>query len=818
MRDPMRDDEADRIEVLLSGYRPLPGAVDEVLDAEGVVRAHWRPLLAHLSSVADLASRFSVADRYLKNSGVSYRIYDGSKGQERPWPLAHVPLVISAQDWATIEAGVKQRAQLLQKVLADLYGRADLVRSGALPAGVVAGNPDFLRPLVGAIPGGGDHLLVYGADLGRGPDGKWWVLGDRTQAPSGMGYALENRFAMSQALPALHGELHIERLPAFFQALRDMLVQRSGREGTRIGLLSPGPANETYFEHAYLARYLGLLLVEGGDLTVQDNALYVRTVEGLKKLDGVLRRLDAGFADPLELHSWSRLGVPGLVEAVRSGSLTMANALGSGLVEAKAMMAFLPALAPHLLGEDLLLPNVATWWCGDEGARRFVQARLSDLALLPAFSPRFEGPGRTRSVLDAADSAGSRSLAGLLETRGSEIVAQEEVFLSTMPMWTGGGLVSRPFTLRVFALATSDGWQVMPGGLCRVAESADPRTLSMQQGGHSADVWVMAQHRKKILTQPRADSVPIRRHLGQLPSRAADNLFWLGRYLERAEITLRVVRALAQLSTDSAQSSAASGRLINLLRVWHAAGPESERPLAEDVIAHALWGEADSAAPALVESACRTASVIRDRLSPDASAALEDLRGLLASQESPPLERTERALRILAALSGLMHENMNRIAGWQFLQTGRRIERGLSTSTMIRMLAGASAGEGELDVLLQTTDSRIIYRSRYLMGTLRRPVLDLVTLDGANPRSILFQVKRLAEHFGAMPPSVEAGRLDAHHRTLALLRTRLEVSAAEDVDDALLKGIERQFLVLSDDVTARFFGQNEVFAEIEGLG
>jgi uncharacterized circularly permuted ATP-grasp superfamily protein len=326
----------DDIGTVLAGYRPLPGLFDEMMDRDGRVRAHWRPLLAMLAGLGpgEIGRRFAAADRHLHDSGVFYRVYEDAAGAERPWQLSHVPLLIDPAEWRQLQAGLIQRAELLEAVLADAYGPAQLVREGRLPAAVIAGNPEFLRPLVGVVPRGDAHLWFCAVDLGRSPDGHWWVLGDRTQAPSGAGYALENRLALSRAMPDIYRELKVERLAPFFQAVQAALSALNRREDSRICVLTPGPMNETYFEHAYLARYLGFLLVEGEDLAVRDDGVFIRTVSGLKRTEVLLRRLDADFADPLELNARSRLGVPGLVQAVRDGTVAIANALGSGVVEA----------------------------------------------------------------------------------------------------------------------------------------------------------------------------------------------------------------------------------------------------------------------------------------------------------------------------------------------------------------------------------------------------------------------------------------------------------------------------------------------------
>src|SRR5713101_5913930 len=681
--------DTGKVEQLLYGYKPLPGTFDEMMDRDGRLRAHWQPLLAMLAALGpkEINRRFAAADRHLHDSGVFYRVYEDPAGAQRPWPASHVPLLIDAAEWQVLEAGLVQRAELLEAVLADAYGPAKLVREGRLPAAVIAGNPEFLRPLVGVAPPGGAHLRFYAVDVGRSPDGHWWVLGDRAQAPSGAGYALENRLAISRAMPDVYRALAVERLAPFFQAFQADLSKLNRRDDSRVCVLTPGPMNETYFEHAYLARYLGFLLVEGEDLTVREDGVFIRTVSGLKRAEVLLRRLDADFADPLELNARSRLGVPGLVQAVRDGTVVIANALGSGVVEARGLLSFLPALAPAVLGDDLALPNVATWWLGQAGARDEIIDRLDEMVIASAFLGELPGYGERREVLGAALSP--RERAYILEQiahRGIDFVAKEAVSLSTTLVWRDGRLEPRPFTLRLFLARVREGWRVMPGGFVRVADDLDARAVSLQRGGSTADAWVLSEEPVAQTTLlPAPDRITITRAAGALPSRAAANLFWAARYVERAEATLRLIRAL-----------------INRV------------------------GDSDDATRLVVIEIC---------------ALLE------ASIDQPPteiaiFEETNQALRIIASFSGLAQENMSQLAGWRFLELGRRIERAMATCRFVRQFAFAEL-DGALDVLLELADSQITYRLRYVMVPAAAPVIDLVVLDPNNPRSVAYQLGRI---------------------------------------------------------------------------
>ncbi len=817
---------------LVAGYRPVPGVHDELVDEAGRIRPHWLSLLARLGrhGPADVEARFAGADRYLSESGVVYRVYEDGQNFDRPWPLAHLPIVLDAADWAGLARGVEQRARLFEALIADLMGPADLVASGAVPAALVAGNPEFLRPLAGIRPKGGHFLHLYAADVSRAPDGRWWVLADRTQAPSGAGYAIENRIALSRALPEAFEDIGVERLGPFFQAVRVGLAQVAAR-GTdpRIALMSPGPWSETYFEHAFLARSLGFQLVEAGDLVASEAGVAVRTVAGLEPIDVLVRRIDADWADPLELNPNSRLGVPGLVEAVRAGRVVVTNALGTGLVEAPALTGYLPALSRRLLGEDLALPNVATWWCGEPAARDAVIAGLDDLVLAPAFGRTLPGILDSAGVLGKKLSRAERErYAAKLCRRGIDFVGREPLRLSTAPVWEKGRLVPRPFAVRVFVARTADGWSVMPGGLARFAERSDVRLLSMQRGGRSGDVWVLGtrganrgETKPEARLMPEPDKVAIRRDNGILPSRAADNLFWFGRYLERAEQTARLLRGLEGHGDDGVVeiSRDLQRRIAQLLdqglAVPSTAG--SARTLAEA----AVWSPLPGAVGRLVAEAHRTASVVRDRLSPDAWRALAGLRDRLdrgldaAGRPLQVFAEVDGALRTIAAIVGLAHETMNRREGWHFFDLGRRIERGIGLARAARGFCDEAADTDALDMLLDLADGRVTYRTRYLGGTARRPVLDLVLLDEANPRAVAYQVARVLDHLGSLADRREGDLLPPELKTARKLAAELETDDAGLFDAARIRRVEGALMAISDAVAARYFTQGSLLPATE---
>ncbi len=809
-----------RLSGWLSGYKTLPGIPDELFDATGRPRSTWLDFLGDLSEYGDgeLRSRFTLATRHIRDTGVSHRVY--GEETERTWPLGPVPLIIASDEWAKIAEGVEQRARLFEALLQDIYGDANLVARGEIPASALTGSPDFVRVLRGSAPSGGRWLQVYAADLGRGPDGRWWVLGDRTQAPSGSGYELENRLVISRAFPGLYNGMNVERLAPFFEAMRKGLSAAAGRAEPRIALLSPGPFSETYFEQAHLARYLGFLLVEGDDLVVRDGLCYVRTIAGLKRIDVILRRVDADFIDPLELNSASRLGVPGLLDAIRGGGVSVLNMPGSGVLESRALMGFFPRLCRVVLGESLKLPNIATWWCGQPAERAMVEASKT-LSIATAFNTALiDTLLPSPRLLSDLSPDERRVLAQRLRDRPSDFVGQEVVRLSTMPVLRDDRLEPAPFTLRVFATATADGgFQVMPGGFCRTSDQRDARAISMGAGVRTADVWVIHDTPANPFTLlANQDDVKVRRILGNLPSRAADNLFWLGRYLERAEATLRLVRGLGASLVEAEGAAHGVGatftQLREILADWGALGEEPGEPPALEVARTALHDEtAYGSAIGLAHRARRAAASLRERLSADFwSLLLEFERGLTHVEaetltETEAVARVEGSLRTLAGLSGLAQENMNRTAGWRFLDIGRRVERGINICRFARVFGHAHANTDELDLLLDLADSQITYRARYLVGIAPVPVLDMVILDPFNTRSLAFQVQTIKDHLTHLPSLVEDGMLEPQLRRVLAMACEVETEEAAEITEEKIGSFEVELMALSGAVADRYFLQ-----------
>ncbi len=786
--------EGDPIARLLANYGPPEGVADELLDPRGRIRPVWRPFLRHFARLSpeEVAARFARGDQYLRDAGVFYRQYGATGSTERAWPLAHIPVLIEAEEWSRIAEGLIQRAHLLEAVCADLYGPGRLVADGHLPAELVAGSREWLRPLVGQQPRGGHFLHFLAFEIGRGPDGDWWVIGDRAQAPSGSGFALENRVATARVYADFLADARVERLAGFFRTFRDALQGLSEEPGARVAILTPGPLNDTYFEHAYIARYLGFALLEGEDLTVADGRVMVRTVAGLRPVQVLWRRMDAAFADPLELRGDSRIGTPGLVGAVRRGTVTLVNALGSGVLEMRALLAFLPRIAPVILGEPLLLPNIATWWCGGEKERAHVRAQTDRMMIASAFSTRLPFETDEPTVHGGQFRGTARdNVAAWLEAEGPRLVGQEAVTLSTTPAFVDGRLAPRPMSLRVFLARTATGWRVMPGGFARIGRTPDPTAIAMQRGGSAADVWIVSDTPVEPVTMlavPKgADFARVLP--SALPSRAADNLYWLGRYVERAEGAIRLLRALhVRLAETGDREAPLTAYLAEEL---DAAGIDAAEPVPAGL-------------RAILRSATFSASHVRDRFSIDGWMALDDLArtaGRMAETAAPG-DDCARAmgvlLRKITGFSGLVHENMYRFVGWRFLTIGRSLERAIAMVAILRALAAEDAPDGALDLAVEVGDSVMTHRRRYAVSTNRATVVDLLALDGMNPRAVLYQLTEVRDHVAVLPGAEVNGQLSALSRAVLRAHTALAIMTPDTLDDAALAALGADIAAISE--------------------
>jgi len=774
----------------LASYIADPRRYDELLDASGAVRPHWRPLIERLTDddARAVARRgLELTRRLIVENGVTYNVYADPQGADRPWALDPVPLVLPAAEWLTLESGLAQRARVLDALLADLYGPQRLLAEGIVPPELVFGHPNFLWPCHGVVPKGGNWLPVYAADLARAPDGHWWVMADRTQTPSGAGYALENREIVEQVLPDSISDLGARRISGFFNELRDRLLgSADDGESPMAVILTPGPFNETYFEHAYLARQLGLPLAEGSDLTVRNDTVYLKTLGGLRRVHTILRRLDDDFCDPVELRSDSALGVAGLLGAVRAGRVQLANALGTGVLESAAWLGFLPRIAERLLGEALTLPALATWWCGEAPALDYVLANLDRLVIKPTWpNQRFEPVfGRT------LEGAARTKLIERLRIRPDAYVAQEHLALSQAPVWRPHGALgfaAKAVSIRMYAVATTTGHSVMPGGLARIATDTAIDVVSTQRGGGSKDIWVPADPADgEPSTIPRSESrIAVR--FDEVPSRLVENLYWFGRYSVRCEDKARLLRATlgARIDGNVWKSAVKICRDIGLVAIE----AEPTASLRDDRNPQGVVAD--------VRRLAWCASQIRGRLSSSYWRAVSDMQRRLQEGlglRDEPRAVLDRLLLSLAALAGFSLDDMTQDAGWRLLRVGRRLERlQFGAEVLARHVASDTAtGQRHIEWLLEAYDSMRVYRSRYAVAPRLGPALDLLLRDAEHPGALAFLSQAVARDLAALSASLATS-------SAASLVASLGGSAEDALDEDIPDLSDKELLILEGD-------------------
>lgn len=815
---------------LLRRYRSPDLSYDELCSPGGQLRPQWQRLIGAFQKLtpAEVAARRETAGRVLRDHGVTYNVYGGGQGRERPWTLDLMPLVMAPDEWTMLEAGLIQRARLLNALLRDIYGPQDLIKEGFLPPALVHANPAFLRPCHGIRPPRDAFLILHAVDLGRSPDGQWWVLSDRTQAPSGAGYTLQNRLVISHVLPDEYRDSRVERLNGFFDALNSSLRGLAGKplRQPNVVLLTPGPYNETYFEHVYLARYLGLPLVQGTDLTARDRKIYLKTLEGLQRVDVILRRADDSFCDPLELRTESFLGVPGLVDAHRAGNIAIANALGSGVVESPALGAFLPRICHRLLGEELKLPCAQTWWCGQPEDLQYVRENLDRLVVRRAFQ-------RTEVLFAGRLSGHEREhLESSIRHAPYDFVGQEMVNMSSAPVLDGSELTARRVVLRAFIAAEGEDFTVLPGGLTRFSAEED-FLISMQQGGSSKDTWVLASGPVSQLTLPLSATqiVRLERSAAEVPSRVADNLYWLGRYTERLEDTVRLLRSvlvrLAEVGAEETPELSTLVRLLANLDLFPSKFRERHSLAAVEREVYALIYQPHRLG-AVREVRDRLGGIafsLRDRFSADTWRILNKLQidakprpGRIPISEG--IELLNLLLFDLAAFAGMEMENMTRGHSWRFLDIGRRLERAANITTLLEAAVKLHAGGmAPLELLLEIADSVMTYRRRYFAHPQWLPALDLLLADDTNPRSLCFQIQALADHVAHLPGGDAAAGLK-HAQQLRMMLAEADFSLLMEAqfsgggDDLhkFLTAVVTELRRLSDSISHHYFSHAAVRA------
>ncbi len=844
MPDPVRSPDT-QLESLLEHVRQLTAATklghyDELRDAKGELRQAWQTFFSYLgeTGLQDLPANSETINRLILQNGITYNVYADEQDQVRPWSLNTLPLLIGPAEWRNIASSLQQRAKLLNAILQDVYGKQSLIHGGYLPAALVLGNPGYLRSMQGVQPLGGIYLHVVAFDIARGPDSRWWVIGQRTQTPSGLGYVLENRLIISRMFPEAYREMRVQHIASSYKRLLDSMTVTAATiaKGTpRFALLTPGPYNETYFEHAYLARYLGLPLVEGADLTVRDDKLYLKTMHGLQQIHGLLRRLDDDFCDPLELRADSSLGIPGLLQAVRAGNVVMANALGTSFLESPAVQGFLPAMSEHLLGEPLKMPSLNTWWCGEAAAWQDISPDLNTQVIKPTYatSARMNFEPVIGSLLSPEEMQAWRDR---MDMQPDIYTTQSYLPFSQAPTWQDEGIAPRTAMLRVYAVSNGKGeWELLQGGMTRIA-SVDPHIVSLQSGGSTLDTWVMTDHAVDTYSMlPSREKIPRWTATEQLvSSRSAENLFWLGRYTERCESMVRLAKeALVLVTTNQQDSLPALNEAMSALGEMHGLIPAGTpsltasavvfgRTLISQLTQKDVKGLTDN-----IDALEFSLKAVRDRLPVEHAEIAQAMKKML----SPPVSRRAvvsdsaavdgkirraRSARVsqrsaidmievldsigvqLVALVGFQSDRMTRDLGWHMLTVGRLTERLISLSGILTAFFSYAAvyTPRGFETLLVLFDSSITYRTRYQRQQDIPALMDLLVTDATNPRSFGCILQALKSEIAHLPNGE------------ALL---VGMPAFDQEEDSVLKQVEMVRAAgafgaqLSDEISRRFF-------------
>jgi uncharacterized circularly permuted ATP-grasp superfamily protein/uncharacterized alpha-E superfamily protein len=745
----------------LRGLSSTPAsAYDELVTGQKSIRYHWQGILSIIRSLpGGLSERVESARRQLQESGATVNLLDDRAPQR--WTFDPLPLVIVPNEWSALEAGLIQRARLLDAILADLYGPQTLLEERRLPPMVVHANRHFLRPCRvtdGSAPA--RRLAHYAVDLVRLGNGRWHVLADHTEVPSGVGYALEMRRVLARSLPEVFRSIPVRHLRPFVDRWHDSLraMAPPGVAHPNIGLLTPGSLSATYFEHVYLSRALGVPLVEGGDLVARDNQVSIKTLAGLRPVHVLLRRLDSSFADPLELRADSALGITGMVETTRTARLTLANALGSGLAETPALMPFLERLSEHLLGQPLALPSLDVWWLGEPTALAFALANLDLMIVRPCL-----GTDREPIVVGMLEAAERKALVERIRACPGDFVAQYPVTPSLSPRWDGKGLAPAAVVLRMFLIAEGEGYRLLPGGLAREPEGDTCLRALGRLNGTLKDVWVLAEDAAdvQIPSSRRFHQLAVDRGSADLQSRVADNLYWLGRYIERLDDDARLLRITAGRVAQGALGPRDMielrllGRLLDKANLMDRSAALSAPDSGAFQQGFAAVASESRGLVQVLDSIQRLTLTLRDRFSVDMVAAagplmaevrhrLETARGNL----DPLLAALDEIVSFVATLSGLSQENMTRGTGWRFLDLGRRLERAqyVLTSALEPFQQLPIDWDAAMRLALELCDSTITYRTRYLGQLQPAPVLDLIVLDDSNPRALAFQLRAVDGH------------------------------------------------------------------------
>ncbi|ETX10501.1 hypothetical protein MUS1_14810 [Marinomonas ushuaiensis DSM 15871] len=761
----------DEKPTLSSAYDTPMNAYDEAFTEDRQPREHWKSLLQSMGNLnsEEMLDRQRRAQRILREDGATYNLTSDPLTPS-VWSLDLMPNIIPTDEWINIEQGLTQRSTLFDLILKDIYGPQELLKSGIIPSEIIFSHPGFLRQCHGITVPGKHDLLLHAVDLVRGPSGQFQIIGDRTQAPHGAGYALENRTVVSRVIPNSFRENQVRRLAGFFQSFKNMLstLACEWTDTPRIVMLTPGALSSTYFEQAYLSNYLGFPLVQGSDLTVRNGAVWMKSLNGLARVDVILRRVDDVYCDQAELKADSFLGVPGLLEVVRAGNVVLANPLGSGVLEAPALVKYLPAISDFLMGEQLTLPSVSSWWCGDKADLAYVISNISNLIIKPAIR-RHDSNSIYGHLLTTEQKSDTIEK---IKKRPHLYVAQSYIPGSMAPIWLDGKTQARPSLLRAFTVANPTSYTVMPGGLSRAGESAKETIVSNISTSKSKDTWVIAAEPEEQTTGT-AEQILLQDEALQanLPSRVVENLFWMGRYAERAEVSMRLLRTIfKQMNGIDPLPDESRRTLLEMASIQTGCLPgfmEADEELLanpeEELVAIITDGNRAGSIKANLQAMLSCGEQVKEMLSADTRIIINELRdhiheldrAYLNGLPSAPEESLDSLVTSLLALSGLNHESMLRGLDWTFQEIGRRTERALQTATLLRSALtkplSSVPQQQILESVLLSVEALISFRRRYRNRARVAYGLDLLMIDGTNPRSLLYQVEQLRKYIKELP-------------------------------------------------------------------
>jgi len=784
---------------LLSSYQAMDGRFDEIHSNA------WKSVFSELAPLGSegIQTAWRRGQELLHENGIAYNLLSDEPSGDRRWALDPIPLAIDESEWESLSRAAIQRARLWDGILRDCYGPRKLLEDGLIPPSLLFSQPNYQHSLRHLADPESSMLSLYAVDVARGPDGSWTVVADRTESPNGAGFALENRIVLNNVFPGATKRLHLLRLASYFQKLRDSLFSRvpAAIESPHVVMLSPGTGDPTYFEDAYLSRYLGISLAIGEELTVRNDRLYLKSVDGLRPVHVLIRRVAENEADPLESPSRGTHGIPGLFQAMRSGSVVVINPPGTGIAEAPAFLPFLPHISRELLGEELLLPSIETHWTGSTEPSS-IKANDPGAVIKSAFTRNLFPPRLSRELSPVERQA----LHEEITNHPGRHVIQREMEFSCAPSWNGTSLEARPVALRLILFSDGQNYHVMPGGLVRSAPSPDTLPgLSLHENSCSKDLWVISDNPKPAIAASNLPSrLTIRREQEILSSRAADNMLWIGRYSERAECACRVLLEVVESLISESDEAVPTGidTLFQTLESLDYLSPKIHKEIKsasdrEQVfqclipLFHSMPGAPSTGFDTLPANLTRLrnlASLSRERLSNETwriICLLDDMGRSRAPVTLPEFRATlQQAILLHSAFNGTSRENLTRTQGWYFLNIGRKIERASWIVTMVDLALETypDLSSGTLDAILSVIDCTLTYRFRYQGTPQILPALDLILFDPANPRGLIYQLADLNRDFDQLPAPPGQTLKRSPHRTILKALHHLETEYLDSGD------------------------------------